>query len=109
MTAINTGCWVYSLAALSLDSWAIVAQSEYDLADQRLIWHWPDWTIAERIAFDNAVEAGRVLKITGPAKQPPAQYWLYAKLARHAPKPLRRPLTLVQAGIVQRRALPEFA
>ena len=109
MSVINTGTWAYSLAGLSLDTWAIVAQSEYDLLDSRLVWLWRDWSIADRLAFDNAVEAGRVLKITGPAKQQPAQYWLYAKLAKHAPQRVWKPLTLVQAGMTKRRALPEFA
>ena len=109
MSVINTGTWAYSLAGLSLDTWAIVAQSEYDLLDSRLVWLWRDWSIEDRLAFDNAVDAGRVLKITGPAKQPPGQYWLYAKLAVEVPKPQRQPLTLVQAGMIRRRALPEFA
>ena len=109
MSAINTGCWAYSLDGLSLDTWAIVAQSEYDQIDSRLIWIWPEWSVADRIAFDHAVERGRVLKITGPAKQQPAQYWLYAKLARVRPRLQRQQLTIVQAGMIQRRALPEFA
>jgi len=109
VSVIRTGRWVYSMAGLSLDAWAIVAQSEYDLLDQRLIWMWPDWQPTDRLAFDLAVEDGRVVKITGPAAQPPGQYWLYAKLAKYQKKPERRSITLRQAGLIEHRAMPEFA
>lgn len=112
MTPINTGTWAYSLDGLSFYGWAVVAQAGYS-RDGQIVWVWPDWSIDARLAFDKAVDDGKVLKITGPAKSQIGLYWLYAKLAKY-PKVRSRfedrtPLTMKQVNMVQRRALPEFA